>query len=326
MSGRCFQVEIDGIRSSTRMLKVGCVQGSILGPRLFTIYMRKLEELCTSTNIHLTAYADDTYVCVAGPSTNEIKPIIEEAMGRHDDFLLSVGMRTNVAKTELIYFSRKPIEKSILEVKNQKITPSPSIKILGIKFDEHFTWETHFKSLKKKAMLIINKLKFLEKLMNRDQMKRILTSHFFGTIYYGSPVWLTELTSSVHWKAMNSLHYRALRTAVKDNKRLWHRQDLNKAFERATPIQWMKYSCSKLAINLYNLGEGGPPLSQALINSVYVNDRNASRAYFRDTSRTKIGRHSIVNRISCIREIKFDWTKKPSTHVLRIELKKTFIT
>jgi len=73
-------------------------------------------------------------------------------MKKHDDFLLSVGMKTNVTKTELIYFSRKPVEKFTLTVKNQQIIPSKEIKILGIKFDEQLTWESHFKSLKKKAI------------------------------------------------------------------------------------------------------------------------------------------------------------------------------
>jgi len=261
LSGRCFQVEIDGVRSSTKMLRVGCVQGSILGPRLFTIYMRKLQELFPSPNIQLTAYADDTYVCVAGPSTEAIKPVIEKAMETHDDFLISVGMKTNVTKTELTYFSRKPVETHQLTVKNQPIIPCNEIKILGIKFDNHLTWECHFKSLKKKSILIIQKLRFLQKLMTRDQMKQIVTSHFFGALYYGSQTWLTELTTSSHWKTINSLHYRALRTAVGDFKRQWHRRDLNLVFARATPNQWMKYSCCKLAINLYNLAENGPPLS-----------------------------------------------------------------
>jgi len=210
-------------------------------------------------------------------------------------------------------------------VKGQQITPSSDIKILGIKFDEHMTWNTHFKQLKKKAILIINKLRYLEKFMDREQMKRIVTSHFFGSIYYASPVWLNEISTSVHWRILNSIHYRALRTAVKDHWRLLPKKELNNIFQRATPSQWMKYSCCKLAIRLYNLGDSGPPMSTLLKNSAYINDRQPERAYFRDSSRIKIGRHSFVNRLNAIRDVKFGWTQGINPNKLRIELKKTFI-
>jgi len=40
LTNRKIYVDIDGIRSDTKDMKIGCVQGSILGPRLFTLYIR----------------------------------------------------------------------------------------------------------------------------------------------------------------------------------------------------------------------------------------------------------------------------------------------
>jgi len=121
------------------------------------------------------------------------------------------------------------------------------------------------------------------------------------------------------------IHYRALRTAVKDHRRLLPKKELNNIFQRATPSQWMKYSCCKLAINLYNLGDSGPPMSTLLKNSAYINDRQPERAYFIDSSRIKIGWHSFVNRLNSIRDVTFGWTQGINPNKLRIELKKTFI-
>jgi len=43
---------------------------------------------------------------------------------------------------------------------------------------------------------------------------KIITSQFFGTIYYGAAVSLTSQLDSISWNKLYSTHYRALRAAV----------------------------------------------------------------------------------------------------------------
>jgi len=86
LSQRTFQVEIKSNRSTPRKLKVGCVQGSILGPRLFTLYMRNLHKILPpELKSNLIAYADDTYVSIAHNNIQELKANMERVMTFHDD-------------------------------------------------------------------------------------------------------------------------------------------------------------------------------------------------------------------------------------------------
>lgn len=85
-------------------MTVGCVQGSILGPHLFTLYLRELAQKLP--DVHITSYADDTYVSVSAKTTDEVKEKLVHNMSAHNSFLKDIGMVTNVSKTELIYFSR----------------------------------------------------------------------------------------------------------------------------------------------------------------------------------------------------------------------------
>jgi len=156
--------------------------------------------------------------------------------------------------------------------------------------------------------LIINKLRYLEKFMNRKQVKRIVTFHSFGMLYYASPVRSNKGTSSVHWKTLNSPNNLVLLTAVKDHKRQGHNKDLSSTLQRAAAVQWMKITCCQLDINLYNLGKRGTPSSTELQNVTYINDRQPGKAYFRDSSKIKIGHHHFVNFFNCIRD-------KPSTGI-----------
>jgi len=185
-------------------------------------------------------------------------------------------------------------------------------------------WDAHLSTVKKKACFVISKLKFLSRFVCPALMNRVITSHFFGMLYYASTVWMNELTSASQWKMLNSLHYRALRTGVKDYYYNWTKNELNSFFCRATPLQWMKYSCSKLAINLYNDADG-PPMSTVLRSKAYINDRNPGKAIFIDSSRLRIGRHCLANRLSFMKDIKFDWTQGIEDNSLRVNLKKTFI-
>jgi len=67
---------------------------------------------------------------------------------------------------------------------------------------------------------------------------KIITSKFFGQLYYASPVWMTNGLRSSSWKALNRAHYRALRAAFKDRNCEMHKEDLNRLSKRATPSQW----------------------------------------------------------------------------------------
>jgi len=46
-------------------IPIGCVQGSVLGPRIFNLYTSKVPK-CFSKDATVVSYADDTYVIVSG--------------------------------------------------------------------------------------------------------------------------------------------------------------------------------------------------------------------------------------------------------------------
>jgi len=299
------------------------VQGSILGPRLFTLYMRSLPEIFDGS--HLISFADDSYVSIPGKDLNIIKTKLEETMTKHDEFLNKIGMVTNVSKTELILFSRKPVtDPWTLVVNGIEIKPKQSMKVLGLTFDWNLNWNTHLEKTKQKARYILMKMKFLRKYLTEPEMKKVITSHFFGAIYYGAPIWLTEISPSKTWRTLNVLHYKALRTVCADFRKEKSRSELDSTVKRARPHEWMKFINLKTAIQLVLLKEKGPPITEKLTSSIYRNDRSGMIT-FMDSSRLKIGKNSIQNRLKSACEFREDWLKGISKDALRIALKKHFI-
>lgn len=143
LKGQKMIVSINGESSSQKNLVTGCIQGSILGPRLFAMYGRELEEYLLHRDARVITYAeDDSYVILESDNIDDLKLKTEECLGDHDHFLRTIGMCTNKEKTEAIVFGKKAVEIN-LEVGSQVIRTGKTIKVLGIVFSHNLHWTTH---------------------------------------------------------------------------------------------------------------------------------------------------------------------------------------
>lgn len=174
----------------------------------------------------------------------------------------------------------------------------------------------HFENLTKKVRYRLAKMKFLSKYLDQTSMKRVITSYYFSIIYYGSPVWLAETTSSKHWHLLNILRYKGIRTVCRDFRKRRTKSELDNILSKAKPKQCMKFSCCKLTIKLLQLGPNNPPLSGALQQNLYLNDRTGKSSIM-DTSRQKIGKSSFRNRLPCFKDINFNWKDGNSDDALK---------
>jgi len=69
LTNRKFVVKIGGKTSEIKQLDRGCVQGSILGPKLFTPYTHQFKEILS--DVKVISYADDAYVIISKKSRPE---------------------------------------------------------------------------------------------------------------------------------------------------------------------------------------------------------------------------------------------------------------
>ena len=325
LSERRFQVALEEFKSREHTLEVGCVQGSVLGPRLFSIYCRHLEKTIGKSDAKVVTYADDSYVMVEGVNIDQLRKKAESVMKEHNQFLNSIGMITNPEKTEATIFS-KELHTITLRLDDRVIQTIQSMKVLGLTFNYNLDWSIHVANCVKKAAGLLGRLRFMRKNLTQEQTLRIITSHYYSMVYYGSPVWMTSATlSSSEWRLLNTSHYKALRTAVKDVKRRWSRERLNNVCQRATPREWAHYGVANLVASILQSGEPCE-LHCAILQEMTINDRMPARPQFYDSSRLKVGRQAIQNRISeTAKLIKEDWHSKAiSKDQLRIIFKRSF--
>ena len=112
---RFFYVCVGGSESSIKVTWYGIVQGSILGPILYAIFISPLFEI-----EKLTCFADDKFPLAWNSDKSVLVGIMEVKLKRVMDWLKDSGMKVNESKTDLCLFYKgdsTPISKQLFQTK-----------------------------------------------------------------------------------------------------------------------------------------------------------------------------------------------------------------
>jgi len=321
LSDRKCIIDVNGQLSSVFDVHLGCVQGSVLGPKLFNLYTRHIPSIL-SKNSFITTFADDSYVLVSAKrgNTAELIKETELCLRDHIAYLKGLGMVVNSSKTELIHLGSNdngsPLE---IKIDGTTLQTKTTLKVLGIHMDHRLTWSYHIAQNINKMNRLTGALQYVRQRVTKGQFLTIMTSQYYSSCFYACQAWLGHHTRYQDLRKLNSLHYRLLRTAVNDWKCKIKRNELN-TLGRARPSLWSKYSCSNIVIKI--LRDRVPPRLHRHILSTMYHERRRQDAYkFYDASNRRIGRQAIANRLKdTFDEINLPLTLMESNDSIRIKL------
>ena len=177
------------------------LQGSILGPLLFLIYINDIFFI----NIHnsLLTFADDTK-CF-GPVTN----CTNEQLLQHDiDLLLDWSsqsyLRFNPSKCVHISFRASSITSYHL---NEQLIPKPkSYWDLGVILSDNLSWRNHYTYILSKAYKTLNLICRTFKSLHSLSIKtKLYMTLVHSTLTYCSPVWRPHLLTLTIWREFNTV-------------------------------------------------------------------------------------------------------------------------
>jgi hypothetical protein len=83
----------------------GVPQGSIIGPKLFSIYINNIAQAVGSSHIHL--YADDTVLYSAGLSPDVVLNALQQSFLSIQQAFSTLNLVLNTSKTNVIWFGKK---------------------------------------------------------------------------------------------------------------------------------------------------------------------------------------------------------------------------
>ena len=187
LSGRFFKVKVDDSLSDFLCLLFGVPQGSLLGPILFILYIKLLQEIARKYGLDIQLYADDSQLYIA---FHPMRPMeLQNVTSRINDCLSEIKvwmvnnfMKLNESKTELLVIGKPLVLKRFnLEITikfgDTIITPTvcknDTWKSLGVLLDESLNMERQINNVRKNCCWTMNNLRTIRKYLD-ERVKLML--------------------------------------------------------------------------------------------------------------------------------------------------------
>ena len=154
ISNRQQRVHIDGSLSCPQDLHFGVPQGPVLGPFLLCSYTTSISQIITNHDVRHHMYADDTqvYIELSQSVTHKSISSLSDCLTDISLWMKSSKLKLNSDKTEFIIIGTKQQRHKLsthfpVKLLDNDITPSDSVRNLGVIFDSDFSFHKHVSNI-----------------------------------------------------------------------------------------------------------------------------------------------------------------------------------
>ena len=196
LSDRQQRVRVGNRLSSQSTCSRGVPQGSVLGPLLFTLYVR---DLPSYVGVKVLMFADDILLFFSGFSIPEIACRLTNAVTSLDSWLTTRGLQMNIGKTQAMFVLPRGLNippDTVVMCNSRPLQLVTSYKFLGVFLDNRLSWEAQILHITGKVSQKIGALLRAGQQLTLPAKRLYYIAIIAADIEYGSNAFYSSLSTS----------------------------------------------------------------------------------------------------------------------------------
>uniref|UniRef100_A0A3B3B6W1 Reverse transcriptase domain-containing protein n=1 Tax=Oryzias melastigma TaxID=30732 RepID=A0A3B3B6W1_ORYME len=188
LNNRQQYVQINHSKSKYETVFSGIPQGSVIGPKLFILFINDIHEISKKLNFLL--FADDTTVYRSGENLESVITSMEKELVVLQRWFDANKLVLNWEKTKcMIFGTRNYGENRYIKIDGTVINNVSEVKFLGVILDNKLSWKLHIDYISKKISKNIGILYKVKRILDKDALHILYCSLIAPYLLYCNEVW-----------------------------------------------------------------------------------------------------------------------------------------
>ena len=265
--GRTQRVKIRNTYSSTRDIKMGVPQGSILGPILFILYINDLPSI--SDEFICLSYADDTAIIFKNKSMQNLQNTVNNSTAKISNWFHANFLSLNTSKTFTQQYTTRATECDLyVELNNIAIQEIEYIKYLGVYIDKKLKFTKHIeytaKIISRNIGIIARTRHYIDKKTTLLLYNALVLPH----LNYCCLIWGNNYTTQI--EKLVVLQKRAIRLI----ERIYPPQSSEPVFKKYSVLKLSDIAKSQILVVMHKFLTNNLPKNIRSLFELSVSDNN----------------------------------------------------
>ena len=315
---RFFYVTVNGVDSYVKCSWSGIIQGSILGPLLYAIFISPLFDI-----ENLTCYADDKFSLVQDRDRSALVVKMQNKLESVILWLTQSGMVVNETKTDLCLFCKHDCPPLVININGKFIISRRKINVLGVIFDSKLQWGDQVALSSTKAIKAINAIRLIKRYFTKSELLQLITANVYSLLFYNSEIWHMASLKSELKNQLTRVSAKALKICMFYPDHMLSFVNIHKMNNRALPDSLMTYKTAIQLYKLYNSNNTSKDWIDLNFNQILTSRQTTFMIL--KTNKSKVGLNTIPNRISILNgQIPLMWLNA-TFNTFKVKCKKLFL-